>query len=213
MKHSLTLARACGAGLLLVFALVPAKQTRGAVVHDESSMGELSGAFGAPSSLNIMPGVNTIIGQIGATGATGATNGLDADYFTFSLGPNQTVDSFTIDSYLLNGVAATDRAFAGYTNASAFNGQGFGDVFAGGELFASGAGNILPALAGGDLGPGDHSFWLQQTTGSVFDYQVSFNVVTAVPEPSSVLAMTLIGGITGVRHYRRRSKKANQPRK
>lgn len=163
----------------------------GDVVHDESVDGDLSGAFASPTALNFSVGDNTIIGDIGTNGNGGATNGNDADYFTIVVEAGETLDSINVDSR-----SGAGQSFFAYTAGSAFTGQGGGDID-GSVLFSNSSGEVLDDLLGapGSLGPGSYSFWIQETATGVVDYQFTFRVTSAVPEPSTlgVLGLMLIG--------------------
>jgi len=161
-----------------------------AVIHDEGIDGDLSGVFATPDPLAVATGANTIVAQIGANGDTGATNGNDADYFSITLGGGQSITSITVDAYTFS-PADPNVSFFGYTSGSGFTGQTAGDID-GNVLFNAASGDVLSSLAGGPLGTGTWSFWIQETSGNVVDYQLTF---TIVPEPSTatLLALGLVG--------------------
>lgn len=181
---------------LLALALTSASSF-GAVVYSEAASGDLSGAFGSPTAVVLSNGANTISGSIGNNGGSGATNGSDADYFTFNVAAGSAISAITIDAYAFSpndpGVS-----FLGYTEDSAFFGQTGGDI-AGSAFIEASSGDILPGLAGGPLGPGSYSFWLQETSANVVDYQLT---ITQVPEPGSV-ALFSIAALGFVLHRRR----------
>jgi len=184
--------------LTLVFGLFVALTTSNAFAqlsYDESTDGDLSGAFGAPTQLVFGIGLNTITGDIGSMNSSGATNGTDADYFWFTLGAGETVDSIvtTRDN------TSTTQSFIGYVAGTAFGGQTAGDLDAN-TLFDNET--LLPGgLLSAPLTAGNHAFWVQETGGAV-DYSITFNVTSAVPEPSSAIA--LIGlGLAGLIRRRR----------
>ncbi|MEM9660600.1 MAG: hypothetical protein AAF961_19720, partial [Planctomycetota bacterium] len=160
----------------------------GAVIHDETADGDLSGAFAAPAPLATSLGGNTIIGQIGANGNTGASDGSDADYFQVVVPAGQLIDAITIDNYESTGIFGT-ASFLGYSNEP-ITGQ-TGDDIQRFLLFNSDSDNIVPIVPPspfglsetGALGPGTHRFWLQETGGGTVDYQLTINVV---PEPSAL---------------------------
>lgn len=157
----------------------------GAVIHNESINGDLSGIFGTPTPLNLIAGANTIIAQMGNNGGTGATlAGRDADYFTVTLEPSETLVSITVDSFTF-GPNNPGVSFAGYIAAAAFAGQQGADIDGSAFLNAT-SGNILDDFTGGSapLGQGTYSFWFQETSNNTVNYQLTFNVV---PEPSSAL--------------------------
>ncbi len=190
-------------GCLALFALTGASPLA-ATIYDEGVSGDLSGAFGAPDSIGpLAVGGNEVIGQIGANGNTGATNGSDADYFTFTVGVGQSVDAINVLSFLF---APTDPggSFFGYIADTSFAGQAGGDI-AGFALFNAASGDILGALAGGPLGPGDYAFWLQETAATSVDYTVSF-VVSAVPLPAPLILM--LSALTGLFGWTRRQQSA-----
>ncbi|MEM9418701.1 MAG: PEP-CTERM sorting domain-containing protein [Planctomycetota bacterium] len=170
---------------LAAIATLGLVSTAGAVtVHDESSDGDLSGAFASPTVLTFSEGANTIIGSTGTTGGSGATNGSDADYFTFNLATGLGIDSIVVDSYTSTGNAG-DSAFVGHVASNSFTGQAIGDV----DSFML-FNNTTPDLFNiTPLGDGDQAIWIQQTSNGVWEYQLTFNVI---PEPSAL--GLLLGG-------------------
>jgi len=184
MKYQSLLAASSAIFLTIVPSL-------GAVIHNESIHGDLSGIFGTPTLLNLTLGENTIIAQMGNNGGTGATlAGRDADYFTVTLEPNETLVSITVDAFTF-GPNNPGVSFAGYIAAAAFAGQEEEDI-GGSAFFNASSGNILDDFTGGStpLGQGTYSFWFQETSNNVVNYQLTFNVI---PEPSS--ALLTAGGI------------------
>lgn len=184
--------------LCLIFAATPLfAQT---VIYDETVDGDLSGSGTAPTPITLLLGLNTIVGSFGDSnvgGGGGATDGSDADYFTFTLAPDQVV---TAISTTRQGLDAP--SFLGYANASTITGvsgstEGNLD---GGSLFDNGP--LINDAVGGGLGipavniplnPGPSTFLLQETARGAFDYSITFTVTSAVPEPSSA---TLLAGLT-----------------
>lgn len=162
----------------------------GTVIHSEFINGDLSGNFSTPTLLHLTAGGNTVIARIGNNGNTGATNGYDADYFTVTLDPSETLVSITVDSYAF-GPFNPGVSFSAYIAASAFAGQGSQNIH-GTAFFNASSGNILDDFAGGPtpLGQGTYSFWFQETSDNIVDYQLTFNVV---PEPSSAVALGMLG--------------------
>jgi len=177
--------------------LAPSAQA--VVVHDEGIDGDLSGAFAMPDPLAIGNGDNTIIGQMGNNGDTGATNGQDADYVSITLGAGQSITAITVDAFTFS-PTNPGSSFFGYVAGAAFTGQANGDIddFV---LFNATSGDVLDDLAGGPLdGEGTWSFWLQETSDTVVDYELTF---TVVPEPSAPLMLVI--GVAGLLAARRRA--------
>lgn len=160
--------------------------------YDESASGDLSGVPDSPISITLVPGVNTVIGQTGDNGDTGATDGTDADYFGFTVPAGAMVTSLTVDSYAASGDSG-GGSFIGYVAASEFENQFSVDSFV---LFNATTGEIADDLGDNDMfGPGDHTFWIQETAAVTVDYQFSFTFVAAIPEPISLpLAAIAAGG-------------------
>ena len=174
------------------------------IIHNETADGELSDTGPAPTSLGVLGlGLSTIQGSLGGVSdmSGGATNGNDADIFTFTVAAGQTVNAITTAR------SDSNLGFIGYVNAATLpsftNGLTLGAAVDSGNLF--GTGPIEEAAAGLDpiptsLGAGDHTFILQETVTPV-DFSISFNVVQAVPEPSSA---ALLGGLALLGCARRR---------
>lgn len=159
-------------------------RSQGAVIYNESIDGDLSGLFGKPTPLSIMLGANTILAEFGNNGDTGATNGFDADYFTIIIDPGNILGSIIVESYLF-APNNPGLSFAAFTVAAAFAGQEEENVD-GIAFFNASSGNILDDLLGDaePLGAGVYSFWFQETSNNIVNYQLTFNVI---PEPSFVI--------------------------
>ena len=162
--------------------------------YDESTDGDLSGGFAAPTELSFDVGLNTIIGNAGSANSGGATNGSDADYFWFSLGAGETVDEISTTR-----TGAGSQSFIGYVAGTSFGGQTAADLDAN-TLFSDGETLLPGGLLSAPLTEGNHAFWIQETSGPI-DYSISFNV-TAVPEPSSAIGLIGLGLIGFVRRRR-----------
>jgi len=159
---------------------IAASSANAQLTYDESTDGDLSGVFSSPASLNFDVGVNTIIGDIGNNGNTGATNGNDADYFTINIGASETLGSINVNSRT---DGAGNGSFFGYIAGTSFPDQATTDGFI---IFDGDDGDILDDIAGGPLGPGDYTFWIQETGNVGIDYSIGFNVTSSVPEPGSL---------------------------
>ncbi len=138
-------------------------------IHDESTIdGDLSGNLYTPTVLNLRTGSNKISGNVGGSATGGATNGTDADYFTITVPAGTQLTGINVDA------KDGGSSFIGYRAGTSFTGQGAGDID-GNTLFNSGSGDIITALAGGSLGPGTYSFWVQETSGST-NYTLSYEL-------------------------------------
>lgn len=154
---------------------VIAFHAQAATVYDEAVHGDLSNDHMNPTSISLGVGQNLI------SGSTVHIPSLDRDFFTITIGPGQTLTAIVLSSY----TNTDDQSFFGMTTGSAFTGLGFSDLSSWALIGAQPGlligDNLLTFLTGGPLGPGAHSFWLQETDGSTtytLDYQVA-----AVPLP------------------------------
>ncbi|MCB1841320.1 MAG: hypothetical protein KDI09_00010 [Halioglobus sp.] len=159
------------------------------IIYDESVSGDLSGSFTAPTFISLGVGANTVVGQMGPNGNTGAIGGNDADYFRFTLGSGETLDSISVDAYTF---APTDPgvSFFGYVMNVVFAGQGIADID-GFVLFNGASGDILDDIAGGSLGAGDYAFWIQETSANTVNYQLTFNTSRASDVPAPAVPLLL----------------------
>lgn len=163
--------------------------------YDEGVSGDLSGSFASPTAITI-EATNILTGTVGANGNTGATDGTDADYFSFSLNPSQTLEAINVISSTGDNVS-----FFGYTAGLGFTGQGSGDID-GFVLFGASSGDVISSLVGGPVTGGDHSFWIQETTAVTQSYSLEF-VITEVPLPAAVW---MFAAALGVFPFAKRSK-------
>ena len=173
MRHLLS--AVCASGIVAIGA--PAM---GQLTFSETADGELSDLLGAPTALTLDVGVNTISGSVGSSAGTGATDGSDADFFTFTLGAGQ-----SIDSVVLTRTGSGNQSFLGYLAASAFVGQTAEDID-GFALFSDGE-EVVGVLP--EIGAGVHAFWIQEVSSEI-QYSISLNVV---PEPASATALAGLG--------------------
>ena len=183
---------------LMLGMMLMASPSFGQLTYVESVNGDLSDSGPAPTSLGVFgPGVSTITGSLGATtGGSGATNGNDADIFTFTLGAGQSVTSISTTRQ-----GPTGSSFIGYSNSNSLSvvnsNATLGAATPTNGLFNNGTPGGVPTT----LGAGDHTFFIQETNAGPVDYSISFNVVSAIPEPSSA---ALLSGLAMVGFIRRR---------
>lgn len=189
--------------LCTVAGLLSAATASAGIIYDEGVSGDLSGSFAAPTLLSLGVGANTVVGQMGPNGNTGAVGGNDADYFTFTLGSGETLDSITVDTYAFS---PTDPgvSFFGYVMSVAFAGQGIGDID-GFVLFNGASGDILDDIAAGALGAGDYAFWVQETSQNTIDYQLTFNTSRTADVPAPAAPLLLGIGLLCLLHSRLRN--------
>ena len=178
MKFAPPITRALCLFSLVLGVLVP--RASALVAWDESVDGPLSASGDAPTVLSLAPGANTILSSFG---------GLDGqfDYFSFTLPIGQSLETFTIDSYVSSdavawlGIKAGADWTIGYDTAQMIAQQHFGTANIGSDLLGFSAGNLL--------GPGTYTVRSQQL-GAAATYQLDLNVV---PEPSTYALLLLTG--------------------
>lgn len=182
----------------LLVCLLISHSSLAVTVYDEAVSGDLSGNMALPTLINTSAGANTILGDIGNNGNTGATDGSDADYFSIIIPTGATLTSISIDSYTFS-PGNPGSSFAGYVTNSAFAGQGASNVDAF-QLFNAGSGSLFSSEL--PLGAGTYSFWLQETSSTGVNYQLTFNQTAPIPEPAG--AMLLVGGLATMALQRRK---------
>lgn len=164
--------------LILVFCSMDTFHAHAATVYDETANGDLSDNNLSPTSISLGVGQNLILGS------TVHEPTLDRDFFTVTVGAGRTLNAVLLSSF----TNTDDLSFIGYTVGGPFTAldlsgvEGWGLI--GGPPGVSVGGDVLSFLAGGPVGPGTYSFWLQETSGSTtytLDYQVS-----AVPLPAAL---------------------------
>ena len=178
MKFAPPITRALCLFSLVLGVLVP--RASALVAWDESVDGPLSASGDAPTVLSLAPGANTILSSFG---------GLDGqfDYFSFTLPIGQSLETFTLYSYVSSdavawlGIKAGADWTIGYDTAQMIAQQHFGTANIGSDLLGFSAGNLL--------GPGTYTVRSQQL-GAAATYQLDLNVV---PEPSTYALLLLTG--------------------
>ena len=159
--------------------------------YDESVSGDLSSISTAPTAIAVVEGANIVEGS--SVAAPG-----DRDFFVITLAAGQSIDTITLDSYSSTGGGG--GSFFAVAFASSIPDLTGTDV-EGGTLIGVSAGtsageNVLDDLGNASLtgpgftppltGPGDYTFWIQETAGDI-DYSFTFNVI----EPEAVNVPTL----------------------
>ncbi len=167
----------------------------GGLVWDEfSAQGDLSGSNTAPTSLTFVGGPNTVRGST-------ISSPIDRDFFKITIGPGQTLDTVILRAYTPATSPTTQRSFfaVGFGSTIASISSASPDV--NGNLIRQSDVNtdVLDnlGLAGqtgngftGPLGPGDYTFWFQETAVNINNYEFEFNI-SPVPEPSSLMLLAV----------------------
>ncbi|MBO6514619.1 MAG: hypothetical protein JJ974_11700 [Phycisphaerales bacterium] len=172
-----------------------------AAIYDETVDGDLSGDRFAPTMITLDQGMNTVSMDVVLSDQPGG----DRDYFTFTLGAGQSIDSMVIleSSNPLGG--SDSAAFVGFGPGSFFDFDP--DIFSGPGLdgfVITSPGfvgvEVINDLTGGlnSIGPGSYSFWVQQTGQDLTRVSIGLNVIPS-PSAMGVLAM---GGLVAMRRRR-----------
>lgn len=163
-----------------------------AIDYNELVDGDLSNDRFAPTQLALDLGSNTVLMDVVNSNDVSG----DLDYFTISVGAGQSIDSIVLTESSLPFGGFDDNAFIGLAFDDFFDfdpdtltGNGLvGFILTGGQV----GGNILPALADNatSLGPGDYTFWVQQTGDDVTRIGLDINLV---PAPGAAAVLSLAG--------------------
>ena len=154
--------------------------TASASVYNESIDGDLSGDRFNPTLISVDNGLNTVTMQV----VDSALPGGDRDYFTFSIGAGQSIDSIVVTDAFNPAGGFDSTAFVGLAfdsifdfDPDAFTGPGL-EGFVLTDMSVVGTESI-GALTGGltSLGAGDYSFWVQQTGPDLTEISLAINVV------------------------------------
>lgn len=192
--HSIahTMVRTCS---IILFCSMIVVSAHAATAYDEAVNGDLSNDNLSPTSISLGVGENLILGS------TVHEPSLDRDFFTIAIGAGHALNAVVLSSY----TNTDDLSFIGYKVGGQFAGLGFSGVDGWGLIGdppgPSVGDDVLSFLAGGPVGPGVYSFWLQETTGSTtytLDYQVA-----AVPLPAAL--PLFVSGLLGLGAMARRA--------
>lgn len=173
-----------------------------AAVYNEAVDGDLSDDRFNPTLIGLDNGLNTVTMDV--VNSNDTMSG-DRDYFTISLAAGQTVSNVTLADLSLPNGGIDDTAFIGLGSGNFFDfdpDTNTGPGLIGFLLTGSsdvGTNIIAPLTAGGsDFGPGDFSFWVQQTGQDLT--QISLGI-TVVPAPTTAALLTL-GALATTRRRR-----------
>jgi hypothetical protein len=175
----------------LLCALI-ATASYGQVIHDESINGDLSDDHLNPTPLTLSAGSNIIRG-------TTAWDPLEPDFFTVTIAADQTLTEVVLIEYQND----DDASFVAVEVGPQISSLDSGATLLGATLIGSDPGSLVGddvlddlgmAPWGGSgfmspLGPGEYTFWHQETAGDT-SYAFDFRVV---PEPSTTMLMMLMG--------------------
>ena len=182
--------------------------------YNEAVSGDLSNSNTAPTPVTFANGNNIITGTTGSNPETG----IDRDYFTFTLAPNQQLTAIMV----LEGTTSlpgpnpnAPLSFIGLQTGSSVTdpaapvvGALLGYTHYGPSLIGT---DILDNIAVGPgaqgfsppLGGGTYSVWIQEANTGTAHYAFNF-MVRMVPEPSSWMMMLAGFGLMGLALRRRR---------
>lgn len=184
----------CSFGICLLASMLVTSVTNADIVWNESVSGDLSNFDTSPTSLSFSVGVNDVIGTIG--GRRNRNNGDGYDVFSFTIGANDTLTSINVNDYQVSG-GNTSTGFNLYRSDGTFLGGEAIDV---GDI----NGDVLDLTGAGDLGAGDYYVEMREFSAPNQSYSFGFNVVTAVPEPTSLV---VVFGVVTLMASRRRNRK------
>lgn len=209
IRGPLALAAACT--IPCIAASAPASA---AVVYDEATSPDLSDDGLTPTPLVFGVGSNEVRGATGHD----STGAIDRDYFTFTIGANQTLTAINI----LTGTETIGASFIGLQSGNQVtlpffpaNNSAAGLLgwyhYTSADIGTDILDNMSIAANGSSgftrpLGAGTYSIWVQEISpGGAIPYRFEF-VVGNVPEPSTwatmLLGFGLIGGALRLRRRR-----------
>ncbi len=192
MHRSRTTVRTARAWLAAAPILCCGQPVSGALIHDESVDGDLSGDRLAPNSFVLSSGSN----QLAAISVSG-----DREYVHFEIPAGLVLSAIVLEAW----ESEDEIGFIGVQQGTTFTEPPTGTDVAnllGWTHFGPGALGVgvdyIDALAAGagamgftpPLPAGDYAFWIQQTGAASAAYQLDF-VVT--PEPASAVLLIVAG--------------------
>jgi len=150
--------------------------------YDEAIDGDLSDDPLNPTVISVSDGSNIVC----ASSISG-----DIEFFTITVPPGATLDEIVLTSFVSPGVAFLAMqagsvfdpntgipGFLGWTHLGAVSGPQFAELNSNG-----GIGFTAP------LGPGDYSFWTQETSNTASDYCLDFQMTVPPPQDSAIPTM------------------------
>jgi len=180
------------------------------VVYNDAVDGNASSDGATPTVLGFSLGSNEVLGTVSAAPSIGNIR----NFYTFTIEAGQELGSITLDTLNVTTLNVTtntldpsnDPGFYALVSGSPAATPGTGFANLGGELFdpSDVGSNLLTQISDGgnsggsgftSIGAGDYTFVIQQTGTEISTFQLNFEVVNAIPEPSSsmLLGLTAFG--------------------
>jgi hypothetical protein len=201
--------------LALVAVLLWSPSALGGIVYTESTDGDLSSDRLTPTLVSLLEGSNDIVGSV--------VKG-DVDYFTITVPDDFELAAIFVKSYVSDDRSGTIAVMEGDTFTVPVTGLNspdllgwskFGTATLGTDILDNmGMGEMSQGFAG-PLGPGDYSFWVQQTSNYLSNYTFEFVLVpdldgsAEVPEASSLAMLSGLAGVgLALRTWRRRQRRS-----
>jgi hypothetical protein len=169
----------------LALLAVLASPAMSAVIHDESSDGDLSTDPAAPTPVAFPTITNTILGTV-----SNSAQGVDRDYITFTIDSDRVVTALNLLALAPNNLAflsfnsgATSFVPSAATSASFLAGIHVSGPQVGTNLMPLFVDNSVTtnALTEPFLGPGTYCFLIQQTSMITQSYSLEFEVAFVLP--------------------------------